>query len=94
MLPSEVFADSYAIGAKNHQAFYQANKDNAAAKFVFLSNPPKGLLPGIPEEALHIDRHELAAFATKTVKESGAPPHVVRGADIGQRIWKDESWGE
>lgn len=91
MVDAQVFADSYALGAKNHQAFYEKNKDNPNAKFVFLSNPPRkendGLLPGIPKEALNIDRHELARFARETVRKSDAPPHVQRGALVGVRIW-------
>lgn len=87
MVDAKVFADSYAVGAKNHQAFYERNRNNPSASFIFLENKggPK-LLDGIPREALNLDRKELAAFASKTVRESSAPPHVVRGALIGERI--------
>lgn len=91
MVDAMVFADSYAIGAKNHNAFHQKHKDNPNAKFIFLENSgtPK-LLPGIPEAALKLDRHELAKFAVEAVAKSDAPPHVKRGATMGTRLWADE----
>lgn len=92
MVDAMVFADSYAIGAKNHQAFYEKNKDNPNAKFIFLEN--KGtptLLPGIPKEALALDRKELARFAIETVGASDAPAHVKRGATMGTRVWGEET---
>ncbi len=88
MVDAKVFADSYALGAKNHQAFYEANKDNKNANFVFLENlsTPK-LLPGIPESALSLDRNALAKFAVEEVQKGNAPAHVKRGATSGARIW-------
>lgn len=88
MVDAKVFADSYAIGAKNHQAFYEANKDNPNAKFAFIDNTSKPtLISGIPKEALSIDRHDLAQHALASVKKSDAPPRVKRGATSGERIW-------
>ncbi len=92
MVDAKVFADSYVLGAQNHQAFYEKNKDNPNASFVFLAAGKR--IDGIPKEALSIDRHKLAEFAAKTVREGSAPPHVKRGGLVGERIWKDESWGE
>lgn len=91
MVDAKVFADSYALGVRNHQAFYEANKDNPNANFTFIENgsPPK-LLKGIPPEALQYDRHQLAQFAIDAVKKSDAPPHVQRGATMGERIWEDD----
>lgn len=87
MVDAQVFADSYAIGARNHQAFYEANKDKA--NFVFLENGRDGprQLDGIPPAALNVDRKDLARFAEKQVSLLGAPPWVVRGATIGSRLW-------
>ena len=85
MVDAKVFADSYALGAKNHQAFYEKNKSNPNAQFVFLSNGAK--IPGIPPEALNIDRKELAAYAEDVIAKGDAPPHVKRGGLIGERIW-------
>jgi antitoxin component of MazEF toxin-antitoxin module len=93
MVDAKVFADSYALGAQNHQAFYERNQSNPNAKFTFLANgnPPK-LLDGIPQEALSIDRNHLAQFAMKTVRdpERAVPPHIIRGATIGARVWKGD----
>ena len=90
MVDAKVFADSYAVGAKNHQAFYENNKNNPNANFVFLENAgtPKRL-NGIPPEALGLNPQELAIFAAQTVKASGAPKHVQTGALQGMRIWSD-----
>jgi hypothetical protein len=90
MVDAKVFADSYAIGAKNHQAFYDNNKGNKSASFVFLENAgtPKRL-DGIPKEALGLDSKSLTKFAVEAVKTSGAPKHVQDGALAGMRIWGD-----
>jgi hypothetical protein len=89
MVDAMVFADSYAIGAKNHHAFHQANKDNPSASFVFLDNTGKPKqIPGVPKEALELDSSSLAEFAQSKVKESPAPERVKSGALIGTRIWK------
>jgi HK97 family phage portal protein len=92
MVDAKVFADSYAIGAKNHHAFHQANKDNPNARFVFLDNTgtPKRV-DGVPQAALDLDSDELAAFAEREVEKSSAPEHVKRGALVGRRIWRSKS---
>jgi hypothetical protein len=88
MVGAMVFADSYALGAKNMKAFHDRNQHNPHASFTFLENAGKPReLPGIPEEALKLDRHELAAFAIDAVNKSDAPAHVKRGALMDQRIW-------
>ena len=90
MVDAKVFADSYAVGARNHQAFYEANRDNPNANFVFVANRP-GALPqkidGIPPEALQIDRKQLAAFAAHTVKQADAPERIKKGGTVGERVW-------
>jgi len=88
MVDAYVFADSYAIGAKNHNTFHKAHKDNPNASFIFLENrgTPR-LLDGVPEEALKINRKKLRKFALDAVKRLDVPPHVKRGASIGERIW-------
>ena len=89
MVDALVFADSYAIGAKNHHAFHQANLDNKSASFVFLDNTGKPKqIEGVPKEALALDSAKLAAFAQSKVKESSAPERVKSGALVGTRIWK------
>jgi hypothetical protein len=76
------------LGARNHQAFYEANKDNPSARCIFLENgkTPKQI-PSIPKEALKIDRHELAQFALDYVRHTDVPAHIRRGAMLGERIW-------
>jgi hypothetical protein len=91
MVDAFVFADSYAIGARNHQAFYEENKDNPNASFVFLENTGKPkLLDGIPPESLKVDRVELATFALQAAMKADIPAHVKRGATMGLRIWGDD----
>jgi hypothetical protein len=91
MVDAKVFADSYALGAKNHQAFYESNKSNPNANFLFLKNAGKPeKLPGIPKEALNIDRKALENFAVATITKTDAPPHVKRGALMGYRIWGED----
>jgi hypothetical protein len=91
MVDAKVFADSYAIGATNHQAFYQSNKNNPNAKFIFLDNTSKPKqLPGIPKEALNINRKDLAKYAADVVEKADVPPYVKRGASMGARIWGDD----
>lgn len=88
MVDGKVYADSYAIGARNHQAFYEANRERA--NFIFLDNTgtPK-LIGGIPKDALNIKRQELAKFVSDETKKLDAPAHVKQGATIGDRIWDD-----
>ena len=91
MVDAKVFADSYAIGAKNHHAFWTANQNNKNANFVFLKNGnPPSSLPQVPLDALQIDRKHLAEFAQEIVKsDESIPAHVREGALQGSKIWKD-----
>lgn len=101
MVDAKLFADSYAIGAKNFNAFYQKHKDSGEAKFFIIDNS-KGkpmLLNDMPKEALEINSDTLNVRASKVLKdrESSLRPSVVRGGSIGDRIWgmpADEGWGE
>ncbi len=91
MVDSKVFADSYAVGARNHQAFFERNRDNPNAKFVFVSNKPGSdpqRIPGIPHEALHVDAKELSEFAAHTVRAGDAPARIKDGATQGERVWQ------
>jgi hypothetical protein len=87
MVDAAVFADSYAMGARNHQAFYEKHKDNPAVTWLFLQNGKNEPLSGIPQEAF-VDRDELYQFAIKTINEMpDLPPSLKRGAQVGTRIW-------
>ena len=102
MVDSHVFADSYAIGAKNHEAFHESNKDNRSARFSFLMNEYGKAADGstttkitkvdsVPERDLSIDRNELLSFAESTVSSApGVPARTQRGALIGDRIWPND----
>lgn len=91
MVDAKVFADSYAHGSKNHQAFYEKNKNNKNANFIFLENGANPReIPGIPKKRLRQSAKKLADFAIETVaKNYEIPPHVRRGATIGTRIWPE-----
>ena len=93
MVDAAVFADSYALGAKNMKAFHDANKDNPDVSFTFFdATKPNSL--GFPStvnkipEAAFVDRDAVHQFALGTIAQSGTiPPHIKRGATIGTRIW-------
>jgi hypothetical protein len=88
MVDADVFADSYAIGAKNFAAFQAKHEKDA--DFIYLENKdtPK-VLSAFPREALGVDRNKLRRFAHETVgkRSSSLRPSVTRGALIGSRIW-------
>jgi hypothetical protein len=92
MVSANLFADSYAIGARNFQAFMSQHGKDADARFFVLKNA-RGSKPtrqdAIPEEALTLDSATLRATASG-VLESRADtlkPSVLRGGLIGDRIW-------
>ncbi len=91
MVGAKVFADSYALGPKNHQKFYEKNKDNPNANFMFLQTGKEiKQIPGIPPEALNVDRKAIEQFAVYTVEEQpDLPARIREGALQGQEIWKD-----
>lgn len=88
MVDARVFADSYAIGARNHHAFHQANRDNPNARFIFLDNTGKPKqIDGVPESARNLDADELTDFALREVEKAKVPDRVKKGATVGTRIW-------
>jgi hypothetical protein len=91
MVDAMVFADSYAIGAKNHHAFAEKHKNDADVRCVYLMNgaQPK-LLDTMPPEAMKVDRRALAKFAVDYVNGNpDVPEHIRKGATDGVRIWQD-----
>lgn len=91
MVDAKIFADSYSVGAKNHQAFYQANKTNPNAKFVFLDNTGQPRqLKRIPPYALVINSKDLAKFAVAELDNLDVPGYIKQGATIGERIWAND----
>lgn len=87
MVDAQVFADSYALGARNHQNFYEKHKNNPNAEFVFTSAKDKREVPGISKESLNLDRHELARFALDELHKSSYADHIKRGGSMGASIW-------
>lgn len=88
MVDAHVFADSYVLGAKNHDAFSKANADKAT--FIFVANGGKiERLPGVPKSDLGRNRTKLREFAHATVEKLGTKlsPRIRRGATVGKRIW-------
>lgn len=84
MVDAKVFADSYVIGAKNHDAFFKKNRNKAT--FVFVQNGSKiERLAGVPQSDLARDRRKLYEFASRNL--GSAPPRIKRGASVGSRIW-------
>lgn len=94
MVDAAVFADSYVLGAKNHHAFHEKNKDNKNAKFLFFSAVDQSELPGVPEQSLKMDRKALYHWALGSIQSrSDVSPAVMRGGTNGARIWNDEFFG-
>jgi hypothetical protein len=93
MVDADVFADSYAIGAKNHKAFADKNKDNPNATFIYIDSENKAptLAESMPESALTKDRKALAKFAKDALRASDAPEPIKQGGLIGERIWGKEA---
>lgn len=87
MVDAKVFADSYALGARNHDAFAKAHEGEA--RFVFVRNGAKiEKLNGVPADDLARNREDLHDFAvTMVAKRTDLAPRVRRGALTGQRIW-------
>lgn len=93
MVDAQLFADSYAVGAKNFGAFYEKHKDEAS--FVFGKfkgrGEPAEIVDKMPEEALQLDAEEIYQHASKYVdeKKDELPDFVYHGATIGRRTWKE-----
>lgn len=91
MVDAAVFADSYVMGAKNHHAFHQANKNNPNAKFLFFDAKDQSAIPGVPPDSLKWDRKSLYHWAMGSIQSrSDVAPSVLRGATQGARIWNEE----
>lgn len=89
MVDGAVFADSYAIGNRNHDAFHKANLNNPNASFIFVkSGKTIDEIPEIPKENLNLDRKALAKMAYDVVEKGDFPDRVKLGGTVGKRIWK------
>jgi len=92
MVDATVFAESYAVGARNHFQFYESQKSNSSARFVFVDatgSKPKAVSE-FPKTALQVDRRKLHDYAVQVVRQrmQEIKPTIVRGALVGERIWQ------
>tara|TARA_R110002167_G_scaffold44383_1_gene133562 strand:- start:14168 stop:15604 length:1437 start_codon:yes stop_codon:yes gene_type:complete len=92
MVDAKIFSDSYDLGPKNHQKFYERNKQNPNASFMFLQTGAEiKEIPGIPPESLNADRKAIEQFAVYTIDElTDLPARIREGALQGQETWKGE----
>lgn len=89
MVDARLFADSYALGAKNFKAFHEQHKDTEGVSFVLLENrgTPK-LLDSFPEQALSRSTDDIYKEASDVVDQHQSLKGAVRrGATVGRRIW-------
>jgi hypothetical protein len=95
MVDAQLFADSYAVGAKNFSKFYDEHKDDA--DFVFGEfqgrGKPAKITDKMPEEALKLDADDIYQHASKYIdeKKGDLPDYIYEGATIGRRAFKGES---
>jgi hypothetical protein len=89
MVDAQLFADSYALGARNFDNFHRNNKDKA--DFIFLeSGEPPRVVNKVPAAGLEARSEDIYARASKVLSERSASlnPAVKRGGSVGRRIWK------
>jgi len=95
MVDAQLFADSYAVGAKNFADFHSKAKDKA--DFVFAEfqgrGKPAKIAESMPEDALKLDADDIYQYASKYMEEKKAdlPEYIYEGATIGRRAFKGES---
>lgn len=90
MVDARLFSDSYAVGAKNFDAFHKSKKDDPDAQFFVLSarTDPPSRVDAVSKEALSLDADKLYAKTSKVIDDDESlPPVVRRGASTGRRIW-------
>jgi hypothetical protein len=91
MVDARVFADSYAIGARNFQAMSDKHKGDKDAEFFVLSSregaPQR--VPAVPEAALKSDEDDIYQQSLEAIHAiKDLPPAIKRGGTISQRIWR------
>lgn len=89
MVDARLFADSYPIGAKNFEAFRNANQNNPLADFVILDNRTTPVEIGsVPDEALRLDTERLYEESKTFLQNTETSPAIQRGGwQIGERVW-------
>lgn len=88
MVDTKVFADSYALGAKNFDAFHKKNKGKADFVIARAGKPPTNV-DSVPEDALSLKSEEIDQFAQEHLdsQKGQIPDYVIDGAKAGNRIW-------
>lgn len=89
MVDARLFADSYALGAKNMHAFVQKHPD---ANFIFIDNRDKKapkLLDRFPEETLRWDSDAIYRDALQALAErrDELDKALLQGGLVGTKIW-------
>jgi len=89
MVDGKVFTDSYVLGAKNHHAFWQKNKDKADFYFCDNSGEKPQQISEFPKEDLSLDHNKLYTHALQVIKgRSDINDDIKNGATQGLRIWR------
>ena len=93
MVDARLFADSYAVGAKNFHEFQQKHKGDAGFSFGRFNGPdkPTDILTEMPPEALELDADDIYDYASEWLDEhkDELPEHIYAGGTIGRRIWDE-----
>lgn len=94
MIDARIFAESHVLGARNHAAFYEKEKESEDAGFVFLSNRGGTLkqLDSVPDEAKNVDVDMLVDSCLKKLDANTTlKPAVKRGGQlIARRVARAE----
>lgn len=107
MVDARLFADSYALGAKNFKAFQDGHKDDPNANFVFINTwdmsepddkgdrwPIIRGADGISEKSLALNSDELYRKATDVIQRAAPTEAIKEGATVGQKIWGPPAEGK
>ncbi len=95
MVDARLFADSYAIGAKNFHSFHEKHKEDPDIGFIVIDNS-KGsepaVLSDVPQEALNQNSNDIYKTSMQVIEEraDNLRPSVVRGGTVGTRIWGEQ----
>lgn len=92
MVDARLFADSYALGARNFDAFMNQHIDDPDVQFYVMNNATGGnpeKIDRVPEEALRADSDGIYRRAVKVIDErkDQLRASVIRGGTIGERVW-------
>ena len=86
-----LYADSYAIGAKNFKAFHDQNARKSNTAFIYLDNHtvPKQIFE-FPSKALVAQQdvfNSVDKIISDKLKAGKLPLHVVKSISAGRRLW-------